>query len=186
MEIKRLDIIKRITREKIPLVLIGGQAVNFHGYPRETTDVDFATRIIDVDKIIDIMYEFGFKLPRQSGKTPKEVRWIESSSEAKNFAEKHKLGSLNFYLLSEDYEEVIDNIDFIFDNPVPFARLYSDGIPLKGDVPIKVSSIEHLILMKEKSLKKREDRIRGEVDKMDVVILRELLKRKEGEKKEKS
>jgi hypothetical protein len=46
-------------------LIIGGYAVGYHGYPRATGDLDIWVAIerLNAEKLVSVLYEFGFDLP---------------------------------------------------------------------------------------------------------------------------
>lgn len=49
----------------VEYLLIGGYAVNYHGYPRATADMDIwiAVHPANADRVVTALKEFGFDLP---------------------------------------------------------------------------------------------------------------------------
>lgn len=56
------DLLKRITEAKVDFILVGGYAVNFHGYGRATGDIDLLVRPDNPNfaKLFDVLEEMGF------------------------------------------------------------------------------------------------------------------------------
>jgi hypothetical protein len=54
-----------LNAHKVEYLLIGGYAVNYHGYPRATADMDIwiAVHPANADRIVAALKEFGFDLP---------------------------------------------------------------------------------------------------------------------------
>lgn len=142
-------ILRRLESENVPVVLIGGQAVRSYGSTRLTEDFDVASRAIDIDRIIDIMYEFGYMIATASSSDSGKAIWARTPVVAKEFIEATKPGSLNFYFLNSEGDP-IDVFDYVYECPVPFARLRADARTIWEDPKIVAASIDHLITMKEK------------------------------------
>ena len=64
---KFLDLINSLKREKINYMIVGGYAVNFHGYSRNTVDIDIVIKfnLATLKKMEKLLNEFGLvsKLP---------------------------------------------------------------------------------------------------------------------------
>jgi hypothetical protein len=54
-----------LNTHKVEYLLIGGYAVNYHGYPRATADMDIwiAVHPANADRVVAALKEFGFDLP---------------------------------------------------------------------------------------------------------------------------
>ena len=56
------EFIELLNEHKVQYLVIGGYAVNFHGYPRYTKDIDFWLWMTkpNIKKLIEAIKEFGF------------------------------------------------------------------------------------------------------------------------------
>jgi hypothetical protein len=54
-----------LNAHRVEYLLIGGYAVNYHGYPRATADMDIwiAVHPANADRVVAALKEFGFDLP---------------------------------------------------------------------------------------------------------------------------
>lgn len=166
-------LIQHFNEHRVPLVLIGAKACNVLGSSRLSGDMDWAARIVDADKIIELMYELGYRLP-VSVDSRKNVHWAETVAAAKNYANRARLGALNFYLRDEQ-GEAVDQIDFVFENPIPFAILKRDAKIVSVDPRLACASVDHLIRMKEKRISEGKGK---ETDMTDLAFLRGLKAKK--------
>jgi hypothetical protein len=59
------EFLRLLNAHRVEYLLIGGYAVNYHGYPRATADMDIwvAVSPANADRIVAAMGEFGFDLP---------------------------------------------------------------------------------------------------------------------------
>lgn len=59
------EFLRLLNAHKVEYLLIGGYAVNYHGYPRATADMDIwvAVHPANADRIVSALKEFGFDLP---------------------------------------------------------------------------------------------------------------------------
>ncbi|RKU11986.1 hypothetical protein C6501_11815 [Candidatus Poribacteria bacterium] len=57
------EFLKLLNSHQIKYLLIGGYAVNYHGYPRTTADMDIwvAIQQKNAEKLVDVLREFGFE-----------------------------------------------------------------------------------------------------------------------------
>jgi hypothetical protein len=62
------EFLRLLNAHKVEYLLIGGYAVNYHGYPRATADMDIwvAVHPANADRIVAALKEFGFDLPELS------------------------------------------------------------------------------------------------------------------------
>lgn len=62
------EFLKLLNAKKVEYLLIGGYAVNLHGYPRFTQDIDIwvAMKPENARRIVDALREFGFGVPALS------------------------------------------------------------------------------------------------------------------------
>lgn len=113
------DVFLSLIREHVPFVLIGGSALAAYGSPRVSLDTDIAIKSLDADKVVGLSYRTGLVMvigldARQHPRTSK------TAEEALNYLSDSRQGFMKF--LSRELE-----IDFIFDNPVPFMRKLREG-----------------------------------------------------------
>jgi hypothetical protein len=59
------EFLRSLNAHKVEYLLIGGYAVNYHGYPRATADMDIwiAVHPANADRVVAALKEFGFDLP---------------------------------------------------------------------------------------------------------------------------
>jgi hypothetical protein len=59
------EFLRSLNAHKVEYLLIGGYAVNYHGYPRATADMDIwiAVHPANADRVVATLREFGFDLP---------------------------------------------------------------------------------------------------------------------------
>lgn len=59
------EFLKSLNAHEVEYLLIGGYAVNYHGYPRATADMDIwiAVHPANADRVVAALKEFGFDLP---------------------------------------------------------------------------------------------------------------------------
>jgi hypothetical protein len=156
-------LLRRLKKAGVPVVLIGGKAMMVHGSPRVSIECDFAARTTDIDRIIEVLYAAGYRVPRSA----EPLRFSATAAAARAFAERGKVGALNFYLL--DKGEIVDQVDFVFEIPVPFPRLRRRAKILESYEDLPVASLEDLETMKEKRLRAGGG---GPADRADLRFIR--------------
>ncbi len=158
-------VLRELNAKGVRYIVAGGIAVNLHGVPRATADLDILLHLerSNVSKLIDVMKKLGYK-PRAlvdfADITLENLRkWIK---------EKH-MKAFSFKNPRIPYEEV----DVILDHPLDFGRVCKriKFITAKG-VSIPLISLDDLI-----ALKKHSRRLQ---DLSDIEALRKVKKIKKG------
>lgn len=159
-----LNFFRELNKRGIDYLVVGGMAVNFHGIPRMTYDIDIMIMLEkdNIKLLTDFLIYAGYK-PRVNedplGLADKEKRrvWI-----------KHK--GMNAFTFWSD-TNVIKEIDVVFASDIPYEDLKKRAkyISIK-DVLVPIISLRDLIKIKEKSSRVQ--------DMSDVEHLKRLLEYK--------
>ncbi|MBI1819132.1 MAG: hypothetical protein HY202_01825 [Nitrospirae bacterium] len=163
------DVFKAFDKRKIKYVVIGGIAINLHGAPRMTSDLDI---LADLNKenlslLLETLKELGYcpRLPV----SPMELldpRIREEWKKEKN------LKAFTFYHPKIQYQEV----DLLLESPLSFDEINREKTIVEAEsTHIPVISIEHLIEMKRRTGR--------EQDEADVQVLEKIRKIESREKK---
>lgn len=126
---------------EVKMLMVGGGAVNFHGYQRHSTDVDFWLDISEenLKKLIQIFNELGYEIID----FPVEVKNAEQ-----NISIKFSPTSLNLELITQ------------FSVNKTFEEAYRDAIPVVINeqrlLKWKVLSYDDLITSKVKSARPKD------------------------------
>lgn len=163
------EILTVLADNDIPLVLIGAQALRVYGSSRESFDLDFAARTVDADPILELLYGFGYRLPVAVSADGNQASWATSAADARAIVEMEKRGALNLYFL--DQNAPLDQIDFMFDLPMPFARLKANARLIRETPPLYCASVQDLITLKEWRL---ASGMGSTADQLDLEFLRGL------------
>ena len=135
-------IFKALTDAGIRYVVVGGMAVNLHGVPRATMDLDvvLALDLKNITRFAEVMEREGYK-PR----IPVDPRDMADPNVREHWkAEKHML-ALTFTHQAFPFQQ----IDVILDTPVPFDALYERSQPLTiAGSTVPVAAISDLKEMK--------------------------------------
>lgn len=134
-------------KEDVSCVLIGGFAVNFYNYSRQTNDVDFLITKEDYQKISQHLKQLGYTQELQE-----------------NFAQ------------LENKALTLKNLDFIFVDQDTFNEIKRSGKKVKiAKLEFTVPSLDHLIALKLHAIK-QNPKNRLLVDLVDIIKLAELNK----------
>lgn len=139
---KTVDLLQALSSNGVDFVLVGGMAVQLHGYSRMTYDIDLVLSMTDANltRFIDIAKRFGL--------APVIPVSIDSLKNASLIDQWHReKGMLAFALR----EPVVAGsvIDVLVRPDVSYERLNTDAVEgrLFG-CTVKIASIEHLLEMK--------------------------------------
>jgi len=143
-------IFRELNKEKINYLVAGGLAVNFHGIPRMTYDIDLIISLAtdNISRILSKLKTWGY-LPR----APVDPEQLMDEG-IRNAWIKDK-GMKAFTLYNDN--EAIGEIDLIIDCPIPFDQLKarSINIPIKG-LNIPVICLKDLIEIKSQAGRKQD------------------------------
>lgn len=125
-------------------VVVGGVAVNLHGYQRFTKDIDLVIELVPEKaiKILEALSGLGFRpnVPvRLADFADPAIRqeWIRDK------------GMMVFQLYSD---QMRSTIDIFVRYPVDFEALWADGTRIDlPDTSLRIASIDHLIQMKRQA-----------------------------------
>ena len=158
------EILRQLHSKKVKYALVGGIAVNLHGYIRATADLDMLIEMTDsnIAKIVAILKKEGYKVkqpvdPMSFADKETRLDWIKN---------KH-MKAFNFYKENEFKE-----VDIVIASSVPYDKVKKNIKRIKiGKITLLVIGIDDLIKMK--------GRTGRDVDKIDVEMLKKIKKLKE-------
>jgi predicted nucleotidyltransferase len=163
MELDFKSIFQELNKQKIDYLVVGGLAVNFHGVPRMTYDIDIMILLEaeNVSKLVTKLTKWGYR-----PKVPINPKELTDEAKRKSWIQEKGMKALNFY--SETLP--IGEIDIVFDSPIPYHELRRRTvmIELEGE-KIPTVSIHDLITLKQKSGRKQ--------DIADIEYLKMILER---------
>ena len=139
---KTVDLLQALSTNGVDFVLVGGMAVQLHGYSRMTYDIDLVLSMTDVNltRFIDIAKQFGL--------APAIPVPIDSLKNASLIDQWHReKGMLAFALREPAIAGSV--IDVLVRPDVSYERLNTDAV--EGQLfgcTVKIASIEHLLEMK--------------------------------------
>jgi hypothetical protein len=138
-------IFKSLNKEEIKYIVVGGVAVNLHGYMRFTGDLDILL-LLDEKNLLKID-----KLMRKMGYTerlPIPVLSLQNTDQVKKWLTEKNMKAYSFIPPQDNPLQ----IDIVIEESLKFEKIAAKKIIKKiEDVSIPVVSIEDLIKMKKKS-----------------------------------
>ena len=157
-----LGIFKEFNKRRIKYIVAGGLALNLHGIPRMTYDVDLLLYLEDgnLRKFLSLMKLWGFK-----PKVPVDIMDFADKQKRQDWIKNKYMKAFN--LVNPKWG--IAEIDIIIDTPVNYQNALKNikQIILQG-VSIPTISPEDLILMKTAAARKQ--------DKEDIRSLKKILR----------
>lgn len=137
-------ILQEMNRSNIKYVVVGGIAVNLHGVPRATADLDLMIKMSasNLFNFLKIMKRLGFR--SRPPVKPNEI----TLEKLEKWKREKGLRDLTFQSRRVPYEEV----DILLECPIDFDEVYEriERIETKGPT-IPLVSIEDLIKLKQHS-----------------------------------
>ncbi len=136
------DVLLALSRGGVRHVVVGGLAVNLHGVPRFTSDLDVAiavegTSVADAAKVLQ-----SLGLPNRQPVTASD---LERPEVVKSWIAERNLTALSF----ADPSNPLREVDLVIDSPVPFDEIERSAETLRaGGQDLRVASIDTLIRMK--------------------------------------
>jgi hypothetical protein len=135
-------IFKELNKLKINYLVVGGLALNFHGVPRMTYDIDLMIlpQPDNILRLVTKLTQWGYK-----PKIPVDPRDLADEAKRSIWIQNKGMKPLNFY----SGKLPIGEIDLVFDSPLPYDRLQKRAvkIELQGE-RIPTISIHDLIELK--------------------------------------
>lgn len=156
------EVFRELNKNKVKYVVAGGIAVNLHGVPRTTEDLDLLIYLSEenVGKFAKAMKPLGYlpKVPvkiEDFGIRKNRESWIKDK------------GMVVFSLWNKNIPYRV--VDIFVENPIDFKELYRDRINISvGEFAIPIVSIEHLIRLKKMAGRKQ--------DMSDIISLKRVKK----------
>ena len=163
------EIFKQLQKSKVKYLVIGGVAVNLHGFSRLTADLDIMLLLEDenIEKFLHIIKRMGFR-PR----IPVPLEYFADAKKRQEWIKEKGMKAFSVY----NPQNNMESIDIVIDAGVDFDKVYKKRVVMKtGFSTIPVVSLDDLILIKRKANRGR--------DRIDAGALEEIKKLKYGNKK---
>jgi hypothetical protein len=130
-------------------VIVGGVAVNLHGYQRFTKDVDLVIELIPEQtlKALEALQAIGYT-PR----LPVKLADFANSEMRESWVRDKNMMVFQLY-----NDQIHQSVDIFADYPLDFELLWSDSVSvlLISSSP-RIASIDHLILMKRRAARPQD------------------------------
>jgi predicted nucleotidyltransferase len=160
MNLDYKKIFKGLNQAGIDYLVVGGLAVNFHGIPRMTYDLDLMLLLEpgNISKMVDRLTRWGYR-PR----APVDPRDLADATKRESWVKEKEMKAFSF----NNPSSPIGEIDLVIESPIPYERLKARAIGIMvEEITIPVISLDDLILIKEKSGRRQ--------DLMDMEYLRKI------------
>ncbi len=145
MELDYQQFFNGIDKEGIDYLVVGGLAVNLHGIPRMTYDIDLVI-LLDTENIlrlIKILDRWGY-YPR----APVQAEELADEKKRAHWIKEKNMKAFTFY----NDNEPLGEIGLIIDSPIPYDALRKTAVLFDiGGVNVPVISIPDLIEVKLQS-----------------------------------
>ena len=164
MDLDFQTIFKELNQIGIDYLVVGGLAVNFHGVPRMTYDIDLVILLEpeNILRLVTRLTQWGYR-----PKIPVDPRDLADELKRNSWINEKGMKALNFY--SETLP--IAEIDIVIDTPIRYEELKSRAIRVElQDEQVPTVSIHDLIELKLRAGRKQ--------DLSDVEHLRMVLEMK--------
>lgn len=137
------NIFRQLEKRKIRYLVIGGVAVNLHGYSRMTADLDVLLSMDkrNLGKFVQMVKFLGWK-PR----VPVAIEELLSPRKRKNWIQEKNMKVFTVYNPEKEMEE----IDILIQGAIDFKNAYKKRVEYaEGDLKVSVVSIPDLIRLKK-------------------------------------
>lgn len=141
---KLSKLVDALKKEKINYMIVGGYAVNFHGYSRNTVDIDLIIKftLVNLRKIEALLKRMGL-----TSRLPIDAKSVFNFRE--EYIKNKNLIAWNFY--SE--EDPTNQVDILITHDI--SDFKSEKFKV-GELEFKVISKKDLIAMKKKSGREKD------------------------------
>ncbi|MGQ9656166.1 MAG: nucleotidyl transferase AbiEii/AbiGii toxin family protein [Thermodesulfobacteriota bacterium] len=149
-ELDYRTIFQLLNDQGIDYLVVGGVAVNIHGVPRMTYDVDLMVSLEreNLMRLVALMRRLGYR-PR----APVDPEGLADPETRRAWVESKGMKAFTF----QSHEETIAEIDVIIEQPIPYAELRSRATQVDIDgVEVPVVSLKDLIALKKCSGRRQD------------------------------
>jgi hypothetical protein len=153
------DVLRAFQKAKVKYVIVGGIAINLHGFLRSTADIDILVEMSNenLKKVVMILKKKGYRV-----KQPVDPMGIADRRTRLDWIQNKHMKAFNFYKDTE-----LKEVDIIIDTPISYEVAKKNKVGFKTDIGfLPVISIDDLIKMKKKAGRP--------ADKIDVGQLKQI------------
>ncbi len=136
------EVLAKLVEANVRFVVVGAVAMNLHGVPRMTADLDLLADLspANLSALIQVLEQLGYK-PR----LPVSAAELLDPERRREWVEQRNLKAFTFVHPLRPLQEV----DLLLESPVPFdAADRAKRVLAAGHLRIPVISLDHLIAMK--------------------------------------
>jgi predicted nucleotidyltransferase len=128
-------------KHKVRMIMVGGAAVNFHGFQRHSADVDFWIETTDINfkNLIHVFNEMGYEIDD----FPEKVKLQEQNISIKFSPVDLNIELITNFSVNKSFEEAYNDSEEVIVNENPFLRW-------------KVLSLDDLITSKIKASRPKD------------------------------
>ncbi len=144
------SVFKELNKEHIKYVVVGGVAVNLHGYLRFTGDLDLLLLLEDenLKKMGKLMKKLGY-----SERLPVSVLSLSDKKQVKQWLEEKNMKAYSFTPPKNNPLQ----IDIIMEESLKYDKIFANKVNKRiDDTVIPVISIEDLIKMKRRANRQQD------------------------------
>ncbi|MDI6736682.1 MAG: hypothetical protein QME42_10925 [bacterium] len=138
-----LGIITAFNKKQIKYIIVGGMAINLHGIPRMTYDIDLILDLEDdnLTKFLNLLKEWGFK-----PKVPVDIMDFANKEKRDDWIKNKNMKAFN--LINPDW--AMSEIDVIINTPIDYKKgIKNVNYISLGNISVPTISIGDLIKMKQ-------------------------------------
>ncbi len=146
-----LGIFREFNKTGIKYIVCGAIAVNLHGIPRTTYDIDILLELDDdnINKFLKLLKKWGFK-----PKVPVDIMDFAVKKKREEWIKEKNMKAFNLY----NSKWAISEIDILIDTPVDYNKAIKNVVYKKADgVKIPTISVKDLIKMKQKAKRLQDE-----------------------------
>jgi hypothetical protein len=150
MELDYQTIFEQLNKDKIDYLVVGGLAVNFHGIPRMTYDIDLMIHLDpkNIRKLVSTFVKWGYR-PR----VPVNPEDLADEKKRNSWIQEKNMKAFTFYNESQPIGEV----DLVMESPIPYDDLRARAITIELEgQKIPIVSIQDLIELKLEAGRKQD------------------------------
>ncbi|MHB9111046.1 MAG: nucleotidyltransferase domain-containing protein [Thermoleophilia bacterium] len=138
------EILRALQKHGVRYLILGGAAVNLHGVPRMTADLDITVDISaqNVEALVEALAESGMKVS-----LPLDPTGLSDAEQRREWRQEKHLEALTFQSAGSGapYREV----DIVIEPPLDFEEMYEARTWLEiDDIRVDLVSLSHLIEIK--------------------------------------
>lgn len=163
------EILKKLQDEHFEYLVVGGLAVNLHGYSRITNDLDILILLNkeNIAKFVKVIKSLNYK-----PKVPVELEDFISKENRKKWIEEKNMKVFSVY----NPKDELEHIDVLLVYSLNFSEIYKRKVVYRvQEIEIPTISIPDLIKLKKEAGRK--------IDELDINVLTRIMELKGEEKK---